>query len=66
MTLQYFENSDGTRPSRHKQMGHLLDLLRNNGIQDQQSLRDWIGGRSVIKGVHPRFHGHLQEGRSRP
>lgn len=49
MTLQYFENSDGTRPSRHKQMGHLLDLLRNNGIQDQQSLRDWIDGRSVIK-----------------
>ena len=49
MTPQYFENGDDTRPSRHKQMGHLLDLLRNNGIQDQQSLRDWIDGRSVIK-----------------
>lgn len=49
MTPQYFENCDGTRPDRHKQMGHLQDLLRDNGIQDQQSLRDWIGGRSVIK-----------------
>lgn len=49
MSPQYFENGDGTRPYRHKQMGHLLDLLRDNGIQDQQSLRDWIGGRSVIK-----------------
>lgn len=49
MAPQYFENDDGTRPDRHKQMGHLLDLLRDNGIQDQQSLRDWIGGRSVIR-----------------
>jgi hypothetical protein len=49
MEPQYFENGDGPRPGRHKQMGHLLDLLRDNGIQDQQSLRDWIGGRSVIK-----------------
>lgn len=49
MAPQYFENGDGTRPDRHKQMGHLLDLLRDYGIQDQQSLRDWIGGRSVIK-----------------
>lgn len=49
MKLQYFENGDGTRPGRVKQMGHLLELLRDNGIHDQQSLRDWIAGRSVIK-----------------
>ncbi|GKS83381.1 hypothetical protein AVMA1855_04535 [Acidovorax sp. SUPP1855] len=49
MVPQYFENGDGARPYRHKQIGHLLDLLRDNGIQDQQSLREWIGGRSVIK-----------------
>jgi hypothetical protein len=49
MAPQYFENGDGARPGRHKQLGHLLDLLRDNGIQDQQNLRDWIAGRSVIK-----------------
>lgn len=49
MEPQYFENGDNARPYRNKQMGHLLDLLRDNGIQDQQSLRNWIAGRSVIK-----------------
>lgn len=49
MVPQYFENGDGTRPGRIKQMGHLLVLLRDIGIQDQQSLHDWIAGRSVIK-----------------
>lgn len=49
MTPQYFENGDGARPGRIKQMGHLLDLLRDNGIRDQQSLRSWIAGRKVVK-----------------
>lgn len=49
MTPQYFENDDGVRPVRAKQMGHLLDLLRDNGIHDPRGLRDWIAGRSVIK-----------------
>ena len=49
MTPQYFENGDGSRPGRIRQMGHLLDLLRDNGIHDQQGLRAWIDGRSVIK-----------------
>lgn len=49
MELQYFENGDGARPARSKQMGHVLDLLRDNGIHDQNSLRTWIGGRSTIK-----------------
>lgn len=49
MTPQYFENGDGARPGRIKQMGHLLDLLRDNGIHDQRGLRAWIAGRKVIK-----------------
>lgn len=56
MKLPYFENGDGARPARVKQMGHVLDLLRDNGIHDQKSLRAWIGGRSIIKLDEAEFH----------
>lgn len=45
----FFDNNDPARPMRMKQVGHLKDLLRVCGVQDQAGLRKWINGRTSIQ-----------------